>query len=301
MILLGARAGAFWFGKRQVNFSGEKNVILVDNGFRYNINSSVENVKSLIESQGISLGADDRVYPGLAARVTPGLTVEIERAMPVVIEVDRRVIEKNVFATSVSGALAGTGVTMSHLDKVEPGKDTVLQKDMEIVVTRINIEEVTAEEKIDFKTVEKEDDDLRWRRKKVKQEGEKGLEEVTYRVTYKNGKKISKEELSSKVLKKPVKEIVRIGTKVEVGKTKVGVASWYTHAGTMACASRMFPRGTWLRVTNRENGKRVFVQVNDFGPMRGTGKMIDLDKVAFEKLAPLGKGVIEVKVEEILE
>jgi rare lipoprotein A len=63
----------------------------------------------------------------------------------------------------------------------------------------------------------------------------------------------------------------------------------------------MFSRGTWLRVTNRENGKRVFVVVNDYGPQRGTGKMIDLDKVAFQKLASIGKGVIEVKVEEILQ
>jgi rare lipoprotein A (peptidoglycan hydrolase) len=62
----------------------------------------------------------------------------------------------------------------------------------------------------------------------------------------------------------------------------------------------MFPRGTWLRVTNRATGKQIFVVVNDYGPMRGTGKMIDLDKVAFEKIAPLGQGVVEVKVEEIL-
>ncbi len=62
----------------------------------------------------------------------------------------------------------------------------------------------------------------------------------------------------------------------------------------------MFPKGTWLRVTNLQNQKQVIVVVNDYGPARGTGKMIDLDKVAFEKLANLSQGVIEVKVEEIL-
>jgi rare lipoprotein A (peptidoglycan hydrolase) len=86
-----------------------------------------------------------------------------------------------------------------------------------------------------------------------------------------------------------------------VGKVKTGLASWYAFTGKMACASRMFPRGTWLRVTSKATGKQIFVVVNDYGPQKWTGKMIDLDKVAFEKLASLGAGVIEVKVEEILD
>jgi rare lipoprotein A (peptidoglycan hydrolase) len=52
-------------------------------------------------------------------------------------------------------------------------------------------------------------------------------------------------------------------------------------------------------VTNQENGKQIIVQVNDYGPDPGTGKIIDLDKVAFAKLASIGQGVIEVKIEEI--
>jgi len=68
----------------------------------------------------------------------------------------------------------------------------------------------------------------------------------------------------------------------------------------MACASLQFPKGTWLRVTNRANGKQIIVQVNDSGPY-SEDKIIDLDKVAFQKIADLGQGVTEVKVEEILE
>jgi rare lipoprotein A len=54
-------------------------------------------------------------------------------------------------------------------------------------------------------------------------------------------------------------------------------------------------------VTNRDNGKQVIVQVNDYGPMASTGKIIDLDSVAFKKIGTLGQGVVSVKVEEILE
>ena len=55
----------------------------------------------------------------------------------------------------------------------------------------------------------------------------------------------------------------------------------------------------YLRVTNRANGKSVIVQVNDCGPY-GKGRVIDLNKKAFQKIADLGAGVINVKVEEIL-
>jgi rare lipoprotein A len=41
------------------------------------------------------------------------------------------------------------------------------------------------------------------------------------------------------------------------------------------------------------------VQINDRGPF-GNGRIIDLDKIAFEKIASLGAGVANVKVEVVL-
>jgi rare lipoprotein A len=57
--------------------------------------------------------------------------------------------------------------------------------------------------------------------------------------------------------------------------------------------------GSYARVTNKANGKSVIVQINDRGPF-GENRIIDLDKVAFAKIASLGAGVIDVKVEEVM-
>jgi len=298
--LAGARAAGWLFKKEPLIFQ-EKLIQINDNGFNFGAKARASTVGALLEEQCIVLSEHDELFPAPNTTLVPGMNIAIRRALPVTIQVDGEEIIHHTFKRTIEQALIEAGVTLSHLDKVKPTKLSGIEKDQEIVVTRIEIEQVTEEESIKFKTVEKEDSKLRWRKKKVKQAGVKGIKKVDYEITYKNGKQVSKEKLSSKTIEKPTDEIVAIGTKIDVGKTKVGVASWYAHTGTMACASRMFPRGTWLRVTSRENGKRVFVQVNDFGPMRGTGKMIDLDAVAFKKLAPLGKGVIEVKVEEILE
>lgn len=80
-----------------------------------------------------------------------------------------------------------------------------------------------------------------------------------------------------------------------------GKASWYKYKGGLFAASPDYPKGTKLRVTNVNNGKKVDVVVNDYGPDRSIhpDRVIDLDKVAFEKIAPLSAGVVSVSVELI--
>ncbi len=58
--------------------------------------------------------------------------------------------------------------------------------------------------------------------------------------------------------------------------------------------------GHWVVCTCDKYGKWQICDCahNDRGPFV-QGRIIDLDKVAFEKIASLGAGVITVKVEEI--
>lgn len=295
------KTGVFLFtDERVLDFSGKKVITINDNGFVYSVTTTSANVGGLLSCADILPGEDDLVFPQENAVLFPGMIIEIRRAVPVEISADGEIRNVKTFSLTVERALSEVNIILSHLDKVSPGKKVGIENGMEIEVTRINIEKVTIEESVNFETIEKKDAKVKWRKKKIKQEGVDGAKKVVYEITYKNGERLSKKKLSSEMLREAVPEIVSVGTKVKVGKTKIGVASWYAYTGTMACASRMFPKGTWLRVTNRENGKQVFVVVNDYGPQRGTGKMIDLDKVAFEKLASIGKGVVEVKVEEVL-
>ncbi len=81
----------------------------------------------------------------------------------------------------------------------------------------------------------------------------------------------------------------------------VGKASWYSYKKGDFTASPDFPKGSLLRVTNIDNGKFVDVTVNDFGPDRKIhpDRVLDLDKVAFVKLAPASAGTINVSVEPL--
>ena len=79
----------------------------------------------------------------------------------------------------------------------------------------------------------------------------------------------------------------------------VGQASWYRHKGGLFAASPDFKAGTILKVSNLDNGKSVLVTVNDYGPDRSIhpDRVIDLDAVAFTKIASLKDGIIRVKIE----
>jgi rare lipoprotein A len=96
-----------------------------------------------------------------------------------------------------------------------------------------------------------------------------------------------------------VPEIITQGTYVKLGKSHEGAASWYSYTGTLSAANPWLPLGSYVKVTNTSNGKSVIVKINDRGPF-GPGRIIDLDKVAFEEIAPLGAGVVNIKMEEIL-
>lgn len=80
---------------------------------------------------------------------------------------------------------------------------------------------------------------------------------------------------------------------------EVGKASWYAYKGCDCAASPDYPKGTYLVVTRTDDAARtVTVKVNDYGPERDVfpDRIIDLDKVAFAKIAGLGAGVIDVRV-----
>lgn len=77
--------------------------------------------------------------------------------------------------------------------------------------------------------------------------------------------------------------------------TYYGTASWYDFGSGMTAASTQFPRGTRLRVIAVNSGKTIIVTITDYGPEAWTDIMLDLNRPAFAKLAPLGAGKIYIK------
>lgn len=301
LAFLGYYVFAFFFGPDyELDFSNSsKNIILNDNGFYFETCSPEKTVADFLEKNKIVLSEHDLIIPEKNTPLFPGTNIEIRRAAKIKIEADGKTVAGYALGKTVTEAIAENNISLEEDDLVKPLKESLVYDGLAISITRVEIKEEIIAKEIPFKTIENEDDKLSWRIKKVTQKGEKGIKEVTYKVVSHNGKEISRKVLNENITKEPVAEIVTQGTYVKIGKTHTGVASWYAYTGTMAAANPWLPMGSFVRVTNTENGKSVIVKINDRGPF-GNGRIIDLDKAAFAKIASLGAGVANVKMEVIV-
>lgn len=277
-----------------------KTVNLSDDGLTFeNISSQAGTVGDFLEEQKINLNDGDYVFPEKDAKIFSGSRIIIERAKNVTIVSDGKTEKYNIYGKNVAGALWENKISLGEDDFTKPALNYPLQSGDKIEVIRVDIREEIVKKDIFYSTKENEDDKLSWRTRKITQKGEKGIKEITYKVVSYNGKEISRKVLKEEITKNPVTEIVTQGTYVKFGKSHTGMASWYSHTGTMSAANPWLPIGSYVKVTNKANGKSVIVRINDRGPF-GPGRIIDLDKVAFQKIASLGEGVVEVKMEEIV-
>lgn len=101
-----------------------------------------------------------------------------------------------------------------------------------------------------------------------------------------------------------------VSTKSGTSKTPYsGKASWYgnEYNGKATASGEIFsekkltaahptlPFGSTVEVTNTENNKKVKVKINDRGPFT-KGRIIDLSKESFSRIADINKGIIDVQI-----
>jgi len=100
----------------------------------------------------------------------------------------------------------------------------------------------------------------------------------------------------------------KIPVAAKIGATETGIASWYGapyHGRASAsgeiydqekftAAHRTLPFGTWVGVTNLDNGKEVNVRITDRGPFVG-GRIIDLSLAAARAIDMVGPGTARVR------
>lgn len=89
---------------------------------------------------------------------------------------------------------------------------------------------------------------------------------------------------------------------------QLGKASWYDDHGDRTANGEIFNMyaltaahpsialNSLVEVTHLDTGKSITVRVNDRLPPIHEGRVIDLSKAAFSKLAPLSVGIIDVEV-----
>lgn len=196
-----------------------KNVTLVriDEFEGLNSSDSVKTRKAtvgefLAEKQ-IEVGENDFISKEPEEEIADGDVLIIRKGRSVELTADGAVQFLNVSKATVGEALEEIGVTLSEEDIVTPDVSAAVTDGMSVNIDRISTKEITEAVSVDFETKRVSDSSLQKGVTKVSQKGEKGEKSVKYSVTVKNGEEISREYISEEIVKNPIDEIIKVGTK----------------------------------------------------------------------------------------
>jgi uncharacterized protein YabE (DUF348 family) len=142
-----------------------------------------------------------------------GLTIVIATQKKIII-IDagkRRTITTT--GQTLADALAAAKIKVDADDELSASPKTRLVDGAKFTFTDVEISSKTKKLKVDFDTVRKESSKLKKGVTKVDTPGERGVRAVTYKIVRHNGEIVKRAKIKSKLINKPVTEVILVGTK----------------------------------------------------------------------------------------
>ncbi|MGH2731696.1 MAG: ubiquitin-like domain-containing protein [Actinomycetota bacterium] len=241
------------------------------------------------------------VYPPLQTRIRIGQEIVVAKKAIIQVIHDGKTETVSSGAPTAESLLGELGITLGPLDRVEP--DLAARPDQATPIRVIRVTEVIERtiERVPFRRIIRETEELESGERKILASGVEGEQVRVTRRIYEDGK-FKRTLTGTEVIRPAQDEVTLVGRRNPQyrpgGNSERGKASWYNTPGNgLTAAHKTLPKGTVVRVTNlAADGRFVDVVIADRGPFV-TGRIIDLSEEAFQRLAPLGSGVLDVKIE----
>jgi resuscitation-promoting factor RpfB len=179
-----------------------------------------------------------------------GLDVDIATAKTVTIDDAGKKRKVTTTAQTVAGALKVAKIVVDGNDKLSVKPTARLVDGASFRYIRVSVSALTKKVTLAHQTVRRQTDELDRGDTKVDTEGRNGVRTLTYRVVRHNGKTVGKTQTSSKITKKPVTEVVLVGTKEEPEPEPTRTSSGTTRPSGSTPASG----SVWDRLAQCESG-----------------------------------------------
>ncbi len=184
-----------------------------------------DTVGEALESLGIKAGANDKINYALTDRVEDGMVITINTKKSATLTADGKKVKYAIYQGTVADLLELAQVKLGKDDYTKPSLDTKLKADMTVTVYRVKYKTIKEKKAVPFKITTKKDASLAEGKQVVVSRGSDGIDEVSYKVQYVNGKKGKKTESTRKTVKKSVNQVIKIGTKKAASKGSDSVKS----------------------------------------------------------------------------
>ncbi|RXI48677.1 hypothetical protein DP130_08075 [Clostridium tetani] len=192
-------------------FSTKKTLYVNVDGKEKKIITFKSDIKDVLSTNGIQVGSKDKVIPKIDSVVNNGDKIYIKRAVNVQLEVDGKRLSIKSAEDNINEMLKAEGIKIKNEDKVLPSKSETVKDGLKVAIVRVDSKVLKEVKSINFSTVTKQDNNIGQDENKIIQEGKPGEKVITTKVTYENGKEVTRKVISEVVTKKPVEKIVAMG------------------------------------------------------------------------------------------
>ncbi len=190
------------------------NIIRVeDNGIISYFVGYGETLGDIFSKEGISLGEDDEIGEDTSKNVFDGMRVFIKRASGISINSDGKTKKLFVTKGTVKDAIEKSGIEIGKDDIVVPSLDTPVTGLTDIKIFRVKYDTTIEIQPVEYDTEVIYSDDMYIDEKIVITEGVDGEKRVFFTAKYVDGELEEKFFEREKVTKKPVNEVIKVGTK----------------------------------------------------------------------------------------
>lgn len=198
-----------------------KNVSIVVDGVETTIITYKGTVNDVLLDNGIEIAPKDKVQPALDEKISSKDVITIKKAVEVELAANNKIIVMQSAEDTIEDLLEAEkeellteGIVFNaELDEITPALDTEITKDLKIQLVKVEVLNEVATEDIEYEVVTEEDNSLEVNTSEVRQAGEKGEKEITFKVIKKDGEEVSREVIKSTVIKEPINEVIAEGTK----------------------------------------------------------------------------------------
>ncbi len=172
------------------------------------------NVASALDQIGLRFTNADLSTSRGATIGRSGLDLAVVTPKTVLVKLGEQKAHKTtVTALTVGAALKALGARADGNDRVHPGLGTVLHDGDKLTLTKVRVAQRRVTEAIGYATVKKQDSSLYTDQTRTVRAGRSGAKAVVFKITFVNGKATARKALRSSMVRQPVDQVLRVGTK----------------------------------------------------------------------------------------
>lgn len=199
-----------------VNIYRARPVVVVDGIVRQKVMTAQQTTQDIAKDAGVELHKEDHVVLAPSNDLVSdgaGLQLIIFRATAFTLVLYGKTSTAYTQEKTVGDMLSSKNITIGKDDTISVARDAKMTNGMRVEIWRNGKQTITEEQDIPFDTQQVEDATKDVNYKQIQTPGENGRRTVSFEVEMRNGKEVSRKEVTSTVTKQPKKQVVIVGSK----------------------------------------------------------------------------------------